>query len=223
MTPKRWMPPHSKMLKRLDKWFGSIQTRYAGRMHCGRGCTKCCHGLFDISLSDALRIAEGLSLVPEDFRVEVTSRALNIHAKIMNECPGLKEPYFLGDISVEKIDEVLERIGDVKCPFLHTDDTCLIYDYRPLVCILEGIPLVDARDGLLGDWCELNFREGVSQEAINDLRLDYYEIQAIEQQVTEYISLYFPLDLQKENTVFIPSVIAAFDVFLNLRLKTVKP
>jgi hypothetical protein len=217
------MPPHNKLLKRLDNWFRSIQIGHAGRMHCGRGCTKCCHGLFDISLPDALRLTDGFSLLPEDRRTAVTGRALDIHAKILHECPELKEPYFLGDISEGKLDEILECIGEVRCPLLHDDDTCLIYDYRPLACILEGIPMVDAQDGLFGDWCENNFKEGVSAEILKDLRLDYYEIQAIEQEVTAYISLHFPIDLQKENSIFIPSAIAAFEIFRDLRLEAFNP
>jgi hypothetical protein len=223
MTPRRWMPPYNNLLKRLDSWFWSIQSRHADQMHCGRGCTKCCHGLFDISLPDALRITDGFNSLPEELRVAVTSRALDIHTKIINECPELKGPFFLGDLTEEKIDDILERIGEVRCPLLSGDDTCLIYDYRPLACILEGIPMVDAQDGLFGDWCELNFREGVSAEALKDLRLNYYEIQAIEQEVTAYVSLHFPIDLKKENTLFIPSVIAASDVSHDLRLKAFKP
>jgi hypothetical protein len=223
MTPRRWMPAHNNLLKRLDQWFRSIQTGYAGQMNCGRGCTKCCHGLFDVSLPDALRATDGFSLLPEDLRAAVMGRALDIHTKIMGECPELKEPYLLGDLPEEKIDEILEHIGEVRCPLLNGDDTCLIYDYRPLACILEGIPMVDAQGGQFGGWCELNFKEGVSPAALKDLCLDYCEIQAIEQEITAYISLYFPIDLKKKNTIFIPSVIAAFDAFHDLRLKAFKP
>jgi hypothetical protein len=53
--------------------------------------------------------------------------------------------------------------------------------------------MVDIRDGLFGDWCELNFTQGISPEIAADLRLDFGEIQAIEQTAA----------------VFIPSVIVA--------------
>jgi hypothetical protein len=217
------MPPHGRLMKRLDRWVRSIESSYANQMHCVRGCTKCCYGLCDISLPDALRIVEGLNSLTDDLKKAAISRALEIHAKIVRECPELREPYFLGEVAEDKIDAILESIGEVRCPLLSEDDVCLIYEYRPLECILEGIPMVDAQDGLFGDWCDLNFKEGISSAAINDLRLDYYEIQAIEQDVTAYISLYFPMDLKRDNTIFIPSVFAAIGVFRDLRVKAFKP
>jgi Fe-S-cluster containining protein len=222
MSPQRWMPLHNRLLNRLDKWFQSIRTKYASRMNCGRGCTKCCHGLFDISLPDAFRVVDGFKQLPDDVRNAAMMRARGIHEKIMQECPELKEPYLLGDISEDKIDEILECIGEVRCPLLNEDDACLIYERRPLACILEGIPMVDAQDRVFGDWCELNFQDGVSPDAIKDLSLDYYEIQVIEQEVTAYLSLHLPIDIQKENTLFIPSVIVAVDVFCNLRRNAFK-
>src|SRR5213593_3459955 len=43
----------------LDEWFKQIRQRYASQMQCGKGCTACCYGLFDISLADALEVAQG--------------------------------------------------------------------------------------------------------------------------------------------------------------------
>jgi hypothetical protein len=83
--------------------------------------------------------------------------------------------------------------------------------------------MVDINDGLFGDWCELNFKEGVSAELAEDLRLDYYEIQTIEQEVTGHLSQYFGASPQKEATLFIPSVIAASDVFRILSHKVSEP
>ncbi len=39
-----------------------------------------------------------------------------------------------------------------------------IYE-RPMACRLEGVPMVDTRHGLLGDWCDLNFTGGVPEDA----------------------------------------------------------
>jgi Fe-S-cluster containining protein len=138
-------------------------------MQCGRGCAQCCHGLFDISLPDALLLAEGYRSLPLFSQKEVRERALNINAQIVRECRALESPYLLNAISQEKIDDLADMHANARCPFLSELNACLIYEQRPLACRLEGIPMVDCADGLFGDWCKLNFRTGVSPEIIRDL------------------------------------------------------
>jgi hypothetical protein len=72
--------------------------------------------------------------------------------------------------------------------------------------------------GLFGDWCPLNFREGVTPDVSEDLCLDYYEIQAVEQEVTDHLTGCMVGKRQAEVTVFIPSVIAAIDGFWKSRI-----
>ena len=59
------------------------------------------------------------------------------------------------------------------CPCLRDAGECLIYESRPLSCRLEGVPMVDVHRGLFGDWCGLNFKEGIPETAIANLQLDY--------------------------------------------------
>ncbi len=66
--------------------------------------------------------------------------------------------------------------------------------------------MVDARDGLFGDWCELNFTAGISPQMAEDLRLDYYGIQ----------------ETEEGPTIFIPSVICAEPWFINSGQSAVK-
>ena len=194
---------HNRLLEKLAERLRYIQMKYADRMRCARGCALCCQGLFDISLPDALRISNGFHALPEQTREEVVERAMAIQRKSAKELQDLSPPFFLDSISQGRIDEMVANIGDVRCPFLDKRDSCLIYEYRPIACLLEGIPMVDAQDGLFGDWCNFNFREGVSLEMAEDLRLDYYEIQEIED----------------GSTIFIPSVIAASAFFESLSLR----
>jgi Fe-S-cluster containining protein len=184
-------------------------------MQCGRGCARCCYGLFDVGLPDAFRVAKAFGALPEEIRFEIGDRASVIQEKIRQEGSELRNPFFLNAISQYRIDQLVERIQEVRCPFLGECHDCLIYEDRPLACRLEGIPMVDSNDGLFGDWCELNFKEGISSELTQDLRLDYYEIEAVEQEVTEYLSEYMLGNRQAQVTVFIPSVIASFDSFWN--------
>ena len=213
MTRGESFEKHNSLVSYLDSRFRSIQDKYKSQMFCRPGCTQCCYGLFDISLPDAFRIAQAFGLLPKQIRSAVTDRSSTIQTKIILEGRELQEPFFLNEISEERIDQLVEGLSDVRCPLLDEYDRCLIYEDRPVACRLEGIPMVDCNDGLFGDWCELNFKKGISSALEEDLHLDYYELQAIEQKATANLSLQLLGSRQEIVTVFIPSIIAAFDNF----------
>ena len=72
--------------------------------------------------------------------------------------------------------------------------------------------MVDLRHGLFGDWCELNFKEGVTEAALSDLRQDYDRIDAIEEERSSAVAARARLADHRLVT-FIPSVIAEYDQF----------
>lgn len=182
---------HRRLVQLLDQRLRTIRSRHAAHLRCAPGCAGCCHGLFDVSLSDAAMVREGLSELPAETRAAVLERALPIQRSLEAAFPELDPPYLLAGISEDRVDQFIDQVGKAPCPFLDGKDSCLIYQYRPLACRLEGIPMVDAKDGLFADWCELNYKGGLTAQLIDDLRLDYYEIEEIE----------------GGPTVFIPSVI----------------
>jgi hypothetical protein len=218
MNSRFFLQRHQEMARRLDEWFRALQAKHADRMRCRRGCAQCCYGLFDVSLPDAFRIAQAVSALSQNTRSEVLERARIIQEKILRDEPELCAPFFLHSLSEERIDRLVERIPDTRCPFLDIHDGCLVYDDRPFACRFEGAPMVDSQDGLFGDWCELNFREGLAPDVSADLRLDYYEIHAVEQEAAEHLSCYLLGDRRAETTVFLPSVPATFEDFWKFRI-----
>jgi len=169
--------------------------------------------LFDVSFPDALMVAEGLSTLPDDTRAALTACAAAIQQTIHREAPELKSPFLLSEISEECIDRIVACMGSQRCPFLDEQNECLIYQYRPLACRLEGAPMVDAQDGLFGDWCELNFTAGVPAEAMKDLERDYYQIQDAEENLTESLTRTLLGRKLSCATVFIPSLIVEFESY----------
>jgi hypothetical protein len=110
------------------------------------------------------------------------------------------------------IDRVVDVADNPPCPCLGDAGQCLIYEDRPVACRLEGVPMVDVSDGLFGDWCELNFKDGVSSEATADLARDYDEIGAL--QDARSAAAAHRAGLSDPNAVtFIASVIAEYDRF----------
>jgi len=202
---------YHNFLVELDMWFRSVRVKYGARMRCGEGCTFCCCGLFDIPLPDAFIVATGFCRLSPSLKNDVAHQASTIHADLLREVPELEKSFFLNSISEARIELLTDVFGSVRCPFLSADDVCLIYEYRPSACVLEGIPMVDFRDGLFDDWCEFNFTEGIDPALEKDLRLDYYDMQATIQQVTESLIERIPALPKKEATVFVPSVVASFE------------
>ena len=79
--------------------------------------------------------------------------------------------------------------------------------------------MVDATDGLFGDWCELNFPAGVPQEALALLRRDYGALQQLEDAATAGLSEALLGTRVNRATVFIPSLVAALEDFWRPRLR----
>ena len=208
-----WLQRHLEFLKGIEGWFGSVRSRHEGQMQCGRGCALCCRGLFDISLPDALVLAEGLAALPPEVLARVRTSAQSIQNGIAQDAPELTAPHFLNVLDAGRIDAIVEHAKSPRCPLLGEDNQCLVYEYRPLACRLEGVPMVDVRDGLFGDWCELNFTGGLPETALKDLQLDYYELQEVEGIAAEIISGDLLHDCRRDATVFIASVVTDFETY----------
>ncbi len=215
-----WMRRHKEFLAGIDVWFGSVRRKYAKQMQCGRGCVLCCRGLFDISFPDALLLAEGLNGLTPEALARAKADANNIQSGILKSAPDLKTPHFLNVLTEEQIDRIVEQADSPRCPLLGPDNQCTVYEHRPLACRLEGLPMVDVKDGPFGDWCELNFTNGVPSEAMNDLKHDYYEMQEVEQIATEILSDALLGEDRRDVTVFIVSIVADFEDYWRRVLKT---
>jgi Fe-S-cluster containining protein len=184
--------------------------KYADQMQCGKGCTACCHGLFDISLEDALQVARGYQQLPPEIQQRVNARASVLQQGILEQGPS-SAPTFFGEDD-PRIDEIVNAANSPPCPCLGANGECLIYDHRPISCRLEGVPMVDTRDGLFSDWCELNFVDGVPDNALEDLKRDYDSINSFEEARSAEVAQRAGLHDHRAVT-FIPSVVSEYEAF----------
>ena len=132
------MPDYRDLLARADTWFADVLRRHPDKMMCRRGCFDCCLGLFDITIADATLLREGLDALDAPVRAAIESRARAVMAKL----PGLGAS--LEDLDDDEIDALSDSVGPERCVCLGDDGACLVYDFRPLVCRLNGAPIVDA-------------------------------------------------------------------------------
>ena len=146
---------YKSILDRADEFFGSVMRSQPQNLQCGRGCSLCCYGLFEIGSGDVPLIAEGLERLHPARRKMIIKRAVEIVAT--SQHPNLRECS-----PIEK-EEFFDRTASMPCPNLNQSGECMIYESRPLVCRTFGLPLRDG-DNYIGDVCELNFTSASEEE-----------------------------------------------------------
>src|SRR5262247_76620 len=101
----------------IDEWFKKVREKFPGQIQCGKGCTACCHGLFDISLADAIDVAKGYQGLPADQQNQISTSAADIHRVIREASSSACAPT-LFDEDDERIDQIVEAANNAPCPFL---------------------------------------------------------------------------------------------------------
>lgn len=150
------MSDHYKdVLSRADAFFASVTESQPQNLQCGRGCSLCCYGLFEIGSGDVPVIADGLARLHPARRKKIVRRAQEILASTAH--PNLRE------CTPEEKEAFFDRTSDMACPNLSEAGECMVYDSRPLVCRTFGLPLRQG-DAYIGDICELNFTEASQQQ-----------------------------------------------------------
>jgi len=148
---------YKTILAHADRFFQSVMAAQPQNLQCGRGCSLCCYGLFEIGAADIPVIAKGLAKVHPKRRRMIVRRAVEILATSqhprLRECSPIEKQSFF------------DRTASTPCPNLNDAGECMIYEHRPLVCRTFGLPLRD-RDRYLGDVCELNFTKATEEECV---------------------------------------------------------
>lgn len=171
---------YGKLLQEVDDWFNRCMQRHGDRIACGRGCSACCRGLFDITLLDALYLRSGVDALPAAVQHSLRLNALDRLSALTACNPSFVEPWTLNHIPEEEWEELMPEEDETPCLLLAADGSCLVYEQRPMTCRLNGIPLFDVSgEALMDEWCTLNFR-GVDVEQLEDLRHNFLDIFAQE-------------------------------------------
>jgi len=171
---------YAGLLAEVDGWFSDCLERYGDRIACSQGCSSCCRGLFDITLLDALFLREGFDKLPDAVRQDVLMKAGARLDGITARWPDFTAPWILNRIPETEWDAIMPEDDETPCPLLSERGDCLVYEYRPMTCRLNGIPLIDTSgEELFDDWCTLNFTD-VDPRAFEDLRHPFSDLFAQE-------------------------------------------
>jgi Fe-S-cluster containining protein len=151
---------YGTLLDEVDSWFKRCLEEFPAKIACRSGCSECCRGLFDITLLDACYLKSGFDRLPDDVREHVTVRAIERVKRLQELWPEFAAPFILNYRPDEEWEELMPEEDGTPCSLLGADGKCLVYDYRPMTCRLNGVPLVDVSSEVFFDeWCTLNFKK----------------------------------------------------------------
>ena len=142
--------PHFKkyeaLLKIADDLFNKVKKEFPEEVKCNRGCADCCYALFDVTLIEALYIKHHFDA---RFKGVEREKRLGLANRIDRRLYKLKrKAYKELEAGKDETDILQELAGEkIQCPLLNCENTCDLYDFRPITCRLYGIPTAIAGEG----------------------------------------------------------------------------
>lgn len=171
---------YGSLLREVDNWFTICLRQYPDKINCQQGCSACCRGLFDITLMDAVYLKSGFDKLSGDLKSFILSKSearLNAISRIY---PDFDQPWLLNSISETDWELIMPEDDEIPCVLLSETGQCQAYEYRPMTCRLNGIPMIDiSGEELFNEWCSLNF-VNVDPLLIEELRFNFNELFAQE-------------------------------------------
>lgn len=146
------------LLSEVDSWFQSCLEQHPDLIACRNGCSECCRGLFDITLLDAFYLKRGFDRLPESDKTALARVAARRLGALTSVNTSFIEPWLLNGIPEDDWEALMPEEDDTPCLLLSQQGGCLLYEYRPMTCRLNGIPLIDVcGEEMFDEWCTLNF------------------------------------------------------------------
>ena len=219
---KELLERYGELLQEVDRWFNGCIRRHGDRIACGRGCSACCRGLFDITILDALYLRSGIDSLPEAIQQSLRLKAADRLASLTACNPSFVEPWILNRIPEEDWEALMPEADETPCLLLAEDGSCLVYGQRPMTCRLNGIPLFDiSGDSVMDEWCTLNFR-GVDATLLEDIRHPFLELFAQELLLFRDLTRRLLGEAVNEMDTFIPAAVL-LDAGMIRALRRYKP
>ena len=202
---------YEALVKSVDAVFEQVARTHATCVKCHSGCSDCCHALFDLSLIEALylntRFKERFSYGAKRSAILTEAAAADRRITV------LKRDYFrtmrdkgrevvTEEAATEAVHDVMEQVAHdrVRCPLLGADDTCLMYEERPITCRLYGIPTeiegkahVCGKSGFLPGTPYPTVHLGKIQDRLDELSLDVQN--AVQSRFKELHKVYVPVSM----------------------------
>jgi len=130
---------YEAIVAEVNALFAKFEAEMPDRVKCGKGCSDCCHALFDITLAEAIYINRKFN---EKFSGLERSAILERADRADRQIHKLKRQVYKASSQGVPAVEVLREVAKarVRCPLLGDDDLCALYEHRPITCRLYGVP-----------------------------------------------------------------------------------
>ena len=146
------------------------------KIYCHHGCSECCRGLFDITLLDALYLKKGFDALSDEIKSAIRNKSQARLDMVASDWPLFVRPWMLNNIPESDWDAMMPEEDEAACVFLSEEGSCLVYDFRPMTCRLNGIPLIDVSgEELFDEWCTLNFTD-LDPRYLENIRFQFNEV-----------------------------------------------
>lgn len=131
---------YEALVAEVDSVFERVSDMHGDCISCKTGCSDCCHALFDLSLIEALYLNHKfLERYPfGEKRSNIVEAANEADRKIYKRKRQLYRESMKGEDPRELLSAMAKE--RVRCPLLDEEDTCHLYEFRPITCRLYGIP-----------------------------------------------------------------------------------
>lgn len=167
---------YATLLQQGSERFGAACSAYPEDIRCGRGCSGCCRGLFDITLLDALTLRAGFEALPSAERAEIAAAAAEQLVRLSSLWPDFALPFILNTRPDTDWELLMPEADESPCVFLSGAGDCRVYQYRPMTCRLHGFPLVELNGELIDEgWCTENFTDSDPLQ-LSALRAPYMDL-----------------------------------------------
>jgi Fe-S-cluster containining protein len=203
------------LLAEVDGWFARCMEAFSAEIACRSGCSECCRGLFDITLLDACYLKYGFDRLDAQVKTAVRTKVIARLQELQRLWPDFREPYTLNYRPEEEWEALMPEDDETPCPLVDNDGRCILYNFRPMTCRLNGIPLVDiSGEVFFEEWCTLNFT-GRDPLAVKELRGGFLRIFADELLLFQQLTATLCNQQLNELDTFIPTALlidfAGFD------------
>ena len=144
MTDKLDLSPYFKAYEQIreaaDLIFDKMQKDFPEEVACKLQCSDCCHAIFDLTFIEALYINHHFNKTVDDSTRRLTIEKANTADR---QVYRMKRSAAKAASDGQDETEIIEEMGRARiaCPLLQDDETCQMYDHRPITCRFYGIPL----------------------------------------------------------------------------------
>ncbi len=130
---------YEAIIGEADQVFETVKAKFAENVRCEKGCSDCCHALFDLTLVEALYLNKHFL---ERFSGKAKSKVLAQADESDRLVHRLKRDAFKAAKEGASAQAILAEMAKVRvrCPLLDDEGACLMYDKRPVTCRIYGVP-----------------------------------------------------------------------------------